>query len=238
MREPLDGPRPPASDTGWARARFRRRSKTDRPTRHPLEPGLVDPQAAEIVAVGEEPGVDCSSRRRGRSRASMHATQVPTQSGAEDLVPHGGERVGEVDPLPVAAHLDHLRGSGERHIGAAGWGVRRRIPNDSLTALRASAGRRPCPNLTSRSISEAEEPGALADVLPGDQRLLVAELVGLGGLLEADAVSAARLEQHLGLEARPGRIVVAVPSGRETGQHFLVAHTPNHGRQIVGAAPR
>ena len=66
---------------------------------------------------------------RRSAPASSFAIQPRIAVGIELRVPRRVERVGEVDPPPVAAHLDHLRPAVERLVRAAsGARVRRTMP--------------------------------------------------------------------------------------------------------------
>src|SRR5690606_15186884 len=81
-----------------------------------LQPGLVHPQPAEVVPVGEEPGV------QGEAAAVGAGVQLGLPGAdavrVELVVPGAVEAVGDVDPLAVPADLDHLRAAGQRQVGA------------------------------------------------------------------------------------------------------------------------
>src|SRR5438105_8861247 len=76
----------------------------------------MDTQAAEVVPVREEAWVDLHSAGVGVGVDARHPGTYA--AGIEDLIPRGIERVREVDPLPVAAYLDHLRPARQGQVGS------------------------------------------------------------------------------------------------------------------------
>src|SRR5947207_2012049 len=80
-----------------------------------LETGLVYPQPAEVLAVGEEPRVDGHATGLGirvdASHPSAYAVRV------EDVVPRRVERVGEVHAPTVPAYLHHLGRARQSQLG-------------------------------------------------------------------------------------------------------------------------
>src|SRR5215216_4848142 len=86
-----------------------------------LQPGLVDPQPAEVVAVGEEPRVHGHPTR---PRVGVQLGRPgPDAVGVEDVVPDPVERVGDVHAAAVAADLHHLRPPSEPQLRRGGVGL-------------------------------------------------------------------------------------------------------------------
>src|SRR6266487_3211407 len=101
-----------------------------------LQPGLVNPQAAEVVPVREEPRVDDEP---APVRVGVELGRPgPDPAGVEDEVPRPVQRVGDVDAPAVAADLDHLRPAAEP---LAGRGRVRLAPYDPAELDRAGLAR-------------------------------------------------------------------------------------------------
>ena len=105
--------------------------------------------------------------------ASSLTIQPRIPSGIELRVPRRVERVGEVHPPAVAAHLDHLRRAVERPVGRARM---RRAPHDAADPRRAGEHRLEriahvvLPELARAPARHVEEPVVQREVDVGHQR--------------------------------------------------------------------
>src|SRR5690348_373351 len=101
-----------------------------------LQPGLVDPQAAEVLPIREEP------RAHGESATVQIGVELgrpgPDPVRVEDEVPRPVQRIGDVYAPAVAADLDHLRAAAEP---LAGRGRVRLAPYDPAELHRAGLAR-------------------------------------------------------------------------------------------------